>query len=386
MKKIKLNQFLNLFQNRSVPPCYSEINYTQSSESINLDHVNNKTNISNLYSLMLTPSYLDYHVENDYFLKIIKQDNNGYSSWLDKFPNVNSYVKFCFKKNAKVIFKRLKRLELCFDINYKFYHGTISFKDYQAVMNALKIMLERRFEQRNDTNQMLLNWESIFKSTYDLIDKKQASLYVIFNKNVPIHIALQYHLDKILLSYISSYDIDYQKFGLGNTMIYKQIEWCISNNYKYFEQGYFDLEYKRLWSNNIYKFNHHVIYKKGNFSAKLYGNMEIIKVTIKEFLKAKNFDVKLNKAKQFINPKEKTSNYFPVIYSLEDYVDSHEKNILDLVDWKNEDFKFLRKPIYDFLYSNIEKVDDVKVFKIKNLSSTFKIQGKSKSVKIVFGN
>ena len=386
MKKIKLNLFLNLFQNRSIPPCYSNIKYTHSSRRINLENVNNNANVSNLYSLMLAPSYLDFHVKDGYFLKIIKQDNNGYSSWLDEFTTINSYVKFCFKKNSKVIFKRLRRLEFCFDIEYKFYHGTISFKDYKAIMNALKIMLERRFEQRNDTNEMLLNWENIFNNTYDLIVKQQASFYVVYNKNVPIAISLQYHLDKILLSYMSSYDIDYQKFGLGNTMIYKQIEWCISNSYKYFEQGYCDLEYKRLWSNNVYKFNHHIVYKKGVISAFLNGNIEIIKVIIKEFLKAKNFKVKLKKVKHLINSKEKTSSYCPVKYRSVDFVDSDGKNILDFVDWKKGDFRFLRKGIYDFLYSNLEKIEDVKVFKIKNLPMTFKIQGKNKSVKIIFCN
>jgi hypothetical protein len=335
---------------------------------------------------MLVPSYLEFDSRSGFSLKTIKQNNNGYSSYLGEFSSINTYVKFCFKKNSKVILKRLKRLESCFEIEYKIYRGTINFNEYKAIMIALKIMLERRFEQRNDTNQMLLNWEKLLNDTFDLINTQQASFYIIYNKKVPIHISLQYHFDKILFSYISTYDIDYQKFGLGNTMIYKQIEWCINNDYKYFEQGYGDLEYKRLWSNNIYKFNHHVIYKKRNIIAFLKGNIEIIKVIIKEYLKVKNFKAKLNKVKYLIKSKEKASSFCHDLYRFEDYIDNNGKDILDVIDWKKEEFQFLRKAIYDFLYSNIENVNDVKVFQFNSFPTIFIFQGKNKSVKIMFQN
>src|SRR5690606_41905928 len=62
-----------------------------------------------------------------------------------------------------------------------------------------------------------------------LFRSKRASFFVIYDGDHPIEISLNYHLNDVLFSSISSFDIDYAKFGLGHIEIHKQLEWCLEH-------------------------------------------------------------------------------------------------------------------------------------------------------------
>ena len=136
--------------------------------------------------------------------------------------------------------------------------------------------------------------------TPNLINKNKASLYVAYNGEKPIFISLNYHFDKILFGYVSSYDIDYGKFSLGQICIYKHIEWCLSNGYIMFELGWGDLEYKKWWSNNTYTFKSEVIYPKRSPLAYVLAHYYGYKTELIAYLISKKVNVRLRKLKSIL--------------------------------------------------------------------------------------
>src|SRR5690606_9401311 len=122
--------------------------------------------------------------------------------------------------------------------------------------------LTKRFEQRNDTNHILINWERYKNILFPLINEKKASIFVIYNNESPIQISINFHYGKTFFAHIPAYDVDYAPYGLGNTAVYKQLEWCIENNYEYLDMGNGYLEYKKRWCNYQYDLETHIFYKK----------------------------------------------------------------------------------------------------------------------------
>ena len=149
-------------------------------------------------------------------------------------------------------------------------------------MSTLKEMIIRRFKQRNDVNENLLNWNHYHKISFGLINEKKASMFVIMNAQTPICISVSNHFNGKMFSSVSSYDIDFSKFSLGSIEIYKKLERCIKNNHNTYEFGMGDLSYKREWSNHIYNFKHQIIYPNKSIIATIIAYIEFIKVSTKE--------------------------------------------------------------------------------------------------------
>src|SRR5690606_31612287 len=69
--------------------------------------------------------------------------------------------------------------------------------------------------------------------------------------------------------------------------IYKQLEWCLENGYSRFEMGVGGMDYKKRWSNRIYRFNHWVLVPQSPLFHRMVALMEYGRVVVKEYLKAK---------------------------------------------------------------------------------------------------
>lgn len=248
------------------------------------------------YSLRLMPAYLQFvNIPNEYNLKRVPQFNWGHSIDLKGFTSVDAYMESQFKSKTRSIIKRyIKRLEKCFPISYRYYFGEMEHGEYIRIFEALEQMILDRFEQREETHKEMWRWRALKDVAYHLILSKKASFFVIFDGNTPIEISLNYHLEGVLFSSISSFDIDYHKFGLGHVEIYKQLEWCLQNGYSRFEMGVGGMDYKRRWSNHIYQFDHCILIPKKTSFSKLAGTMEYWRIVVKEYLKSK----KINELKE----------------------------------------------------------------------------------------
>ena len=387
MKTNRINFYDQLFEKQIVPNCILKINYHNSGVLLykSDNHAVIKLKYNN-FSIQIVPKYLDITYHPNLKHKIINENRLGYATLLDNYNDVNSFLIHQYKKNAKPILKRIKRLENCFNISYVLFYGTITRKSYDFLMYELKEMIIKRFGQRNDSNYRLKEWDYLYDTAFDLINKKRASLYVIYNAEAPIQINLQYHFKDILISSVVCYDIDYQIFGLGNTAIYKQIEWCIENNYSIYDQGHGDLEYKRRWSNLIYNFNHHVVYYKKGLLTNLIAYKEVFKVVVKSFLRKKKVANSKEKIKNYffnnkVNQADSLEHHFKIVKI--ESIEGEIENFL-IIDWKLIEYKFLRKIIYDFLYYNFEHCNNIEVFKNKHTRGEFIICGENNFQKVLF--
>ena len=148
-----------------------------------------------------------------------------------------------------------------------------------------------------------MEWEFYKEVTLPMILNKQAALFVVYDKDMPIAITLLNFSNNTMIDVIRTFDIDYSKFRLGTVSIMKQLEWCIENNFKAldFSKGYF--EYKKRWANKPYWFEYHIYYDKKSFLAKtlalLYKNF----FTFKLFLRKKHITNYIHELNFFLNKK-----------------------------------------------------------------------------------
>ena len=385
MKKVRVDYFFELFEKSKIPKIFSGVECFKKEESItNPDYEDNLDNISGtIYSIFFIPDYLKPIFNTDSFkIKKITQFFKGYAIFLEGFASADAYIKYRFRSNAKGIRRKISRLESCFNISYKTYYGEIKQEEYDFLMNSLEKMLVKRFEQRNDVSQSLLRWDHYKKIYFSLINEKRVSMYVVYDDNKPIVVSLNHHFYKRLFSAISSYDIDYSKFSLGSLEIYKKLDWCIANNYKFYEMGMGDLTYKREWSNHIYNFEQQVIYPKNSGIATLYGNLEYIKAFIKELI----FKITYVRYKKYKAKRKKNDTIIELKYETFPIENVQYDKAYSVVDFNDEDYAFLRNIVFDFLYSSIENVSNVKVLEVSvsEKQKQYIIAGKSKMQKIVF--
>lgn len=386
MKKVRIDYFFELFEKSIIPKIFSGVECFEKEESIvNPDYKDDFDNASNtVYSVFFIPDYLKPILGEDSFkIKKITQFFKGYAIFLEGFASADAYIKYRFRSNAKGIRRKINRLETCFNISYKTYYGGIKQEEYNFLMNSLEEMLVKRFEQRNDVSQSLLRWNYYKNIYFSLINDKRASMFVVYDDDKPIVVSLNHHFYKRLFSAISSYDIDYSKFSLGSLEIYKKLDWCIANDHKSYEMGMGDLTYKREWSNHIYNFEHQIMYPKNSSIAVLYGNLEYMKASVKELI----FKIAYVRYKEYKAKRKKNNNTVGVEYEAFPIEKAqYNKEEYHIVDFNSDDYIFLRNIVFDFLYSSIEHVSDVKVLEVSvsEKQKTYIIAGKSKMQKVVF--
>ncbi|WP_405206737.1 GNAT family N-acetyltransferase [Aquimarina sp. LLG6339-5] len=381
MKKESIDYFFQLFEKCSVPKIFSGIR-SENGENPLANPDFDRTLIEkpdSIYSVFFVPDYLRPDLDTKNFIvKKVSQFFKGYAIFLDDFASADAYIKHRFRSNAKGIRRRIKRLETCFDIEYKTYYGAIEKEDYDLFMDCLEKMLIRRFEQRNDVSQTLLRWDYYKKMYFSLINKKKASLFVAFDNNQPIIVSLNHHFQNRLFSAISSYDIDYSKFSLGSVEIYKKLDWLIENDHKSYEMGMGDLSYKREWCNHIYNFEHQIIYPKRSIMGFIKGNIEYTKVKIKEFV----FKVAYVRYKEYKARKKKNPVALAREYQIAPIEDVNYNKELSIVDYNTQEYSWLRKIVFDFLYTSIDNVKNVKVLRLSEKENSFLIVGQSKMQKV----
>lgn len=380
MRIQKIDLFAELFEKEhGLPEIYADLDFDK--KNISPDSHAIQKNFSPVYYLKFVPDYWVFPLINESLFNCKKLIHvNGYSIKLDNVSDVTTYIKNQFKSNAKTILRYVSRLESCFNIEYKMYYGQIHKSNYNLIMDSLYDMMQKRFGQLQINNDSDPKWEHTRSILYDLILKKRASLFVIYSGSKPIEISINYHYKGILFSSISSYDIDYSKFGLGHVEIVKQLEWCMANNHKIFEMGRGDLDYKRRWSNQIYNFEHHIVYKKKSLYGKLWSiGLKWIHL-LKLYLKSKNIDQVYKKIKSR-HTHNRDINIKGNDYKVEIVESIPSDNNMEVIDIHSEANSFLRKHVYDFQYSHLAHETQVEIFSLEH-EKTYFVKGDKACIKI----
>ncbi|MFK7780106.1 MAG: GNAT family N-acetyltransferase [Candidatus Gracilibacteria bacterium] len=362
----KQDFYISLTEKNNVLSAYEALEYKLNKSCF---YKSRKENISheNLISIRLFPSYLSPSFKHTNALTVKKIPQSkiiGYAINIERKQDIETFLKAEFSKRFRNNIKRfVNRFEHCFNANYKMIYGTISKDEYSFLMTSLHDMLITRFDQRNEKNDILENWDYYLESTFSLINSKKASLFVIYHDSKPVHICINHHFNNILFVSIPSYDINFAKFALGNVSIYKLLEWSLDNNYIMLDMAYGELEYKRRWSNHIYSFEHHIIYQTNALSSRFKASLEVSLIKFKNFLKSKNIDVLIKNMKKAFKRTKETSNHI-VNFKIEDITPIDTKS-LNLINNENNIYNIIKKPIYDFIYKQKTHLSSVSIFEIK---------------------
>lgn len=379
----KHNFFSDLFEQHRINTLYKTV-YNSYNNTLLTKATYTNTNKATITTFKFVPSYLTTTVANNLTCNkvFLKQ---GYLANLKAYNSIDDYLKNGCKRTFRYkILKSVKRLEACFDISYKTYHGdTMAYHEYTHFMNVFHGMLTKRFNQRNDRNLILENWDYYFKITYKLIISKQASLFIIFNKLEPITFTLNFHCDTVLYFSVPTFNLDYAKFTPGNVAIYKIIEWCFENNYQIFDMGYGGFDNKLSWCNSTYDYEHHVLFNPKNSFGNLYTTILKTKYKLINYLLEKQVNTAFKKVKNtFKSNKQETDETFAFLN-----INSTDFNKIAnpiKIDLNNKEYSFLKKALYDFLYLNIEHVNNITAYKLHDAPKHYVFKGKETISKVQF--
>lgn len=388
MQILKKTDFYNtLFKLGDIPECYESISLRNEGKNFQDKKKGNQHNnkLFSAYAITLFPQYFTYHLcDKDYTCKKITQYNlEGFAINTSAVSNIEEYLMNLKSKYRSTITNNLRRLEHCFDVEYEIFFGdNITKNIYQNAMVKLKNMLETRFKEKNDTTEVLEKWDSFKAGLFDKIKKKEASLFITYASKKIIGISINYHANQILKGEVISYDINYAKFGLGHVMVYKVLEWCFNNNYLMMDMGNGNLKYKRVWCNLTYGYEYHFIYNKKSVPGTLVSFLQIYIIKIKNLLKK----WKINDIYIKIKTSNKNTNtVFSILpnYRTEQLHSSAVKSCESYtIDFTSSEYSDLSKPINNFLYSNKEQFNKLKVYKLDD--ETFIFAGSKNYQKVIF--
>lgn len=387
MSKIKNITFLKAFLfEDSLPSIYNKI-----SNDKNAVFDNKKPSDFNFKNQILkikdVPDYLKIEASTKKVsIKKVKT-LKGHLVELSDFQNLNDYLKHNFSAKSRSNFRRYEnRLETCFNIKYVAYYGHIEKEEYNRLFIVLKDLLLRRFNEKQEKNYELQHLGEFQDVIYDMLLQKKASLFVIYHSNKPISIRINMHRNILSYYIISGYDIDYSKFHLGTIDMMKNIKWCINNNFEIYDllKGY-DY-YKTKWATKSHYYYNHVAYNSNKANTLILGNYitfkEKIKYTFYSILKKYNLISKFKKAKKYIFGMRSTFSNNHVSLNISELKNKITSKVVKIDIEKNNEYAFLRKPIYDFLFLNNCALNSITIYKLVDFSNKFLIKSKDKNLVI----
>jgi len=326
------------------------------------------------------PDYFDIDSKKACHIKVKKiKQYKGFSTQLYDFESFDDFFKSQFKSNSRYKYKRnITRLETCFDIEYKIFCGDISKEEYEHISVFFKKNLSRRFGSLGLDNNIVSKWDYYYDLIYKMILSKEGVLTAIYNNNIPIGISFSFLSDKIMFFAITSFDIDYIRYNLGHTTIIKLMNWCFDNGFQVYDFSKGQYEYKDRWTNNSYNYECHILYDSNSLMSKLRANFYKSYFGFKQYLRDKNVNKLYTRFKYQLKSKnfDKVKDY--LIEKIEVFPDNLEDN--KLIDINNEFYVDIRYNLFQHLYTNPERVRNLKIYKTEN--SIYYIVGEKNKLKM----
>jgi hypothetical protein len=327
------------------------------------------------------------HAEDANRLKLYKASQYpGFLIELNKFSSIEAYIKATFSKDTGTKLRRYKkRLEICFDITSKMFFGNIDRNEYDALFEDFMGLLQRRYSYKQivNNNMQPLEWMFYKEVAYPLILAKKASLFVLYDNNVPVAITYNYNFNTTLVEAMTVFDIDYMKFNIGYLNNLKLLGWCYDNNIEIldFSKGYFD--YKKRMCSLEYHFEYHILYDSKSIKARVLAFLYYNFYEVKFCLRKKGLNTKFHKLTYFISRgNKKTQKVNTEINTLE----SLPNNGLTKIDYKLADYSFLKSAVYDFLYLAEKHKNDVNVYKVDGKKDSYIISSETLTQQVTFIN
>ncbi|MER3376653.1 MAG: GNAT family N-acetyltransferase [Allomuricauda sp.] len=236
------------------------------------------------------PDYLETKVDLNlvqFRCKAVKQ-YQGFLCDLSGCETAMEYMATKFsKKSIKNIRAKKRQLETHYNIVYKNHYGDIEKEHYDFLFDRFHELLKKRFDEKKMQNRYLLVWKEYHELIYSMILRKEASLFVIYNNKEPIAMAMDFYVEDICFGYIQVFDLEYQKYYMGDVCMVERLDWLLVHNFKVFDFLMGETYYKIKWSNRTYVYNHHLFYKAGSMVGYLKMQFTKAKLRLKQYLRDK---------------------------------------------------------------------------------------------------
>lgn len=308
---------------------------------------------------------------------------DGFLLDFENYKTSQDYIKSRISsKNIRGYKSRKRRLEDCFNISYKFHSNDLDRSSFEILFKQFHGLLTKRFADKQFNYHHLRSdkWAFYREYVFEMLQKKQATLFVIYNDDIPIAITLNINSDTVVFVSITVFDTDYYKFNIGKISIIKIIEWCYENNMKIadFSKGYFD--FKEEWGNVQYHFDYHILYDSKSLFAKTIAWKLGVFFKFKRYLREKNVNILYRRLLfQLKSRRDRLYNSKIKIETIDNFQLDQSFTKIDLNDYKSD---FYRKFVYSFLFANPEPIENIKVYKKIN-GDTLIINGAEKSQRII---
>jgi CelD/BcsL family acetyltransferase involved in cellulose biosynthesis len=276
------------------------ISYTATPES-------GKTIENKVFLIYDVPTYFTLEGAFDDRLKVIKSKQYpGFLVNMNPFTSVDAYLNTVFNRKSRYKIRSYKKtLEESFSISYKMFYGTISKADYDVVFEHFRLLLERRFTEKQVSNNNLeaSEWAFYSEVVYMMVLEKKASILVVYDEQKPIGIMLNFMAEDTLFVAITVFDVSYSKYNVGTVNILQLMEWAIENKIEKvdFSKGYYD--YKKRWGSAPYDFEYHIVYDRKSVQAKTVAFSLYYFFQLKQYLRQIGANKFLHKFTYFIQRK-----------------------------------------------------------------------------------
>ena len=318
-------------------------------------------------------------------LKAIKaRQYNGYLTYLDKYSCLNDFILDKYNSSGRnVLRRRTKGLEGSFDITYEAYYGAIDQATYNVVIDKFHELLVKRFTDKKTEYHILDKWEYFKELIHHMILNKEAVLLVTYENDKPIGMYLSICMDKVVSGAIPVFDTDYYKFGLGTTLTHKMIEWSIENDMEIFDSSKGDYGEKAKISDLKYSFEYHILYNPKSLLSSLmaFGMGSFFK--LKQFLREKELHSVYHNLKFKLGGKKGNVNSSVARFQFVNHdADTFDSKDLVTINLEDDDYAFLKKMVFDFLYKSRDHIRDVSVFK-NGETGNYYVVGKAKMLELI---
>ncbi|NKI27100.1 GNAT family N-acetyltransferase [Arenibacter sp. 6A1] len=365
-EKVEFIKGVRFYKNKYLP-LYTNVgkSLTKGFEyTINPKKVKKSNSVFLIYDI---PSYYKTPPIKD--IKFLKSTRipqyNGYITTIKKYSCIDNFLELNFSKpERKLLRKRENRITKSFNISSKMFYGAIDINSYNTLFDRLSELLTKRFEEKQTNYHIISKWDYIKELTYPMILNKEAALFVMYDDSEPIAMQLCFQHQKKLIGAIPVYDTDYSKYGLGNILTFKVIEWCIKNDMHIFDSSKGDYGIKKQISDIVYRFEFHVLYNPRSVTSNLVALSITSLFRSKQYLRNKNIHTYYHHLRYKLGTTLGNHQPTPLNYEVikEKFDISKMKDILP-INYKERKFSFLNRMLCDYLYSSLEKKDDVKLYK-----------------------
>jgi len=244
------------------------------------------------------------------------------------------------------------------------YLGHIERSTYDELIKSFNLLLKKRYTEKQIRNNNLepREWAFYEDIIYEMIQAKEASLFVVYDQELPISISLNYYSNNTVISVLTVFDTDYSKFHVGSVAIWRQLEWCMENDMRIFDFSKGHYGYKDDWATNKYQFEQHILYNKKSLISSTIGLYLQTYYALKQNFRKKNLNVAYNKI--LFQLKSKYLKYQqspPDEYIVKKSWENLSKSDFVKIDRFDADHHFIKKSLNSFLYLNQENVQEVDI-------------------------